>query len=339
MYGDRPGSPRRDDRQSFDPAEPWRAAAPSPTSDQARHPSEAPLVSQAQPAAQDTLAAPVAPHEDDVKVAGERPRTGGPTPGGTFGFEAEPLGAAGADDRDEITSRGPAPRRAGRSGQGGGAGRRNGVRIAAIAAGAAVVLGAATAGALALTGGGSDDGTQTVKPTKQLADAAAPKVDPKVLEEQRRQLALERASRETREDGGKGPSLLPKGEPLPTKTPKPGGGDGGGGGGGPTGDPVPAGEAQRIAKGLLPGYGFGGSGQFGCLVNLWNRESGWNTHAANPSGAYGIPQALPGSKMASAGPDWQNNATTQIKWGLGYIKSRYKTPCGGWSHFQSAGWY
>ncbi|WP_342787384.1 lytic transglycosylase domain-containing protein [Actinomadura syzygii] len=297
-----------------------------------------PLVSQAQPAAQDTLAAPVAPHEDDVKVAGERPRTGGPAPGDTFGFDAEPLGASGADDRDEIASRGPASRRAPRSG--GGAGGRNGLRIAAIAAGAVVVLGGATAGALALTGGGSDDGTQTVKPTRQLADAAAPKVDPKVLEEQRRQLALERASRETREDGGKGPSLLPKGKPLPTKTPKPGDGDGGGGtGGGPSGDPVPAGEAQRIAKGLLPGYGFSGSGQFGCLVNLWNRESGWNTHAANPSGAYGIPQALPGSKMASAGPDWQNNATTQIKWGLGYIKSRYKTPCGGWSHFQSVGWY
>ncbi len=58
-----------------------------------------------------------------------------------------------------------------------------------------------------------------------------------------------------------------------------------------------------------------------------------------PSGAYGIPQALPGSKMSSAGPDWRNNATTQIKWGLGYIKDRYKTPCGGWSHFQSVGWY
>jgi hypothetical protein len=195
------------------------------------------------------------------------------------------------------------------------------------------VLGGGAAAAFALTGGSGDD-TQTVKPTKQLADAA-PKVDPKVLEQQRKQLALDRASRATREDGGKGPSLRPKGKPLPTKTPdKPGGS-----GGAPAGDPVPKGEAQAIAKRLLPSFGFSGDGQFGCLVNLWNRESGWNTHAANPSGAYGIPQALPGSKMASAGPDWQNNATTQIKWGLGYIKNRYNTPCGGWSHFQSAGWY
>ena len=132
--------------------------------------------------------------------------------------------------------------------------------------------------------------------------------------------------------------LQAKGKPIPTPTPTksktPSGGSGG-----PSGDPVPAGEAQQIAKGLLPSYGMSGSGQFGCLVNLWNKESHWNTHAANPSGAYGIPQALPGSKMASAGPDWQNNATTQIKWGLGYIKDRYSTPCGAWAHSQSSGWY
>jgi hypothetical protein len=75
------------------------------------------------------------------------------------------------------------------------------------------------------------------------------------------------------------------------------------------------------------------------VVNLFSRESGWNVHASNPSGAYGIPQAKPGSKMASAGPDWQNNATTQIKWGYGYIKDRYSTPCGAWAHSQSTGWY
>jgi hypothetical protein len=77
-----------------------------------------------------------------------------------------------------------------------------------------------------------------------------------------------------------------------------------------------------------------------CLVNLWNKESGWNEKASNRgSGAYGIPQALPGSKMASVGADWRTNPVTQIKWGLGYIKGRYKTPCGAWSHFQSKGWY
>ena len=102
--------------------------------------------------------------------------------------------------------------------------------------------------------------------------------------------------------------------------------------------PTPVGEAQEIGKKLVTARGWDGT-QFGCLVNLWNRESHWNTHAANASGAYGIPQALPGSKMASAGPDWQNNATTQETWGLDYIASRYSTPCGAWAHSQSTGWY
>jgi hypothetical protein len=79
--------------------------------------------------------------------------------------------------------------------------------------------------------------------------------------------------------------------------------------------------------------------QFPCLDKLFARESGWNTRASNPSGAYGIPQALPGSKMASVGSDWRTSAATQIKWGLGYIKGRYSTPCGAWGHSQSSGWY
>jgi hypothetical protein len=77
-----------------------------------------------------------------------------------------------------------------------------------------------------------------------------------------------------------------------------------------------------------------------CLVSLWNRESRWNMNASNPSsGAYGIPQALPGSKMASAGADWRTNPQTQVKWGLGYIKGTYGTPCGAWGHSQASGWY
>ena len=107
---------------------------------------------------------------------------------------------------------------------------------------------------------------------------------------------------------------------------------------GSTAGPVPKGDAQSIAKAMLLARGWGGD-QFSCLVSLWNRESGWRTNAANPSGAYGIPQAVPGSKMSSAGPDWQTNATTQIKWGLGYIAARYSTPCGAWAHSQSSGWY
>ncbi len=98
--------------------------------------------------------------------------------------------------------------------------------------------------------------------------------------------------------------------------------------------------AQAIARDLMAGqYGWG-EDQFGCLVALWNRESGWNVNAYNASsGAAGIPQALPGSKMASAGADWETNPATQITWGLGYISGRYGTPCGAWDNLQSQGWY
>ncbi|MGB2568258.1 lytic transglycosylase domain-containing protein [Micromonospora citrea] len=80
--------------------------------------------------------------------------------------------------------------------------------------------------------------------------------------------------------------------------------------------------------------------QMPCLDKLWTKESGWNHKAQNPSsGAYGIPQALPGSKMGTVADDWRTNPATQIKWGLGYIKGRYGDPCGAWSHSQSVGWY
>jgi hypothetical protein len=98
------------------------------------------------------------------------------------------------------------------------------------------------------------------------------------------------------------------------------------------------GSAQAIAKAILASKGMGDD-QYSCLVSLWNRESHWSVTAANPNGAYGIPQALPGSKMASAGPDWRTNAKTQILWGLSYITSRYGTPCGAWAHSQATGWY
>jgi hypothetical protein len=90
---------------------------------------------------------------------------------------------------------------------------------------------------------------------------------------------------------------------------------------------------------MLAGYGWS-SGQFSCLDYLWTRESGWNPYATNPtSGAYGIPQALPSSKMATAGADWQTNPATQIRWGLGYIKATYGSPCGAWAHETAYGWY
>jgi resuscitation-promoting factor RpfB len=102
---------------------------------------------------------------------------------------------------------------------------------------------------------------------------------------------------------------------------------------------VEPGSAQAIAAEMVAARGWG-SDQFDCLVNLWERESGWRVDAANSSsGAYGIPQALPGSKMASAGDDWRTNPATQITWGLGYIEDRYGDPCGAWNHFLDRNWY
>ena len=96
---------------------------------------------------------------------------------------------------------------------------------------------------------------------------------------------------------------------------------------------------RAVGCAILLAKGFG-LGQMPCLDKLWKKESGWNPKAHNKSsGAYGIPQSLPGSKMASAGADWRTNPKTQILWGLGYIKGRYKSPCGAWSHSQAKGWY
>jgi hypothetical protein len=99
------------------------------------------------------------------------------------------------------------------------------------------------------------------------------------------------------------------------------------------------GDPRAIARRLMAAYGMT-SADFDCIDRLWSGESGWNVHADNPnSDAYGIPQALPGSKMASAGPNWRDNAETQIRWGLGYIENRYGSGCAAWSYKQSHGWY
>ena len=99
-----------------------------------------------------------------------------------------------------------------------------------------------------------------------------------------------------------------------------------------------SGSPEQIAQAMLRSFGWSSS-QFACLYPLWEHESGWSVTAANPDGAYGVPQALPGSKMASAGPDWQTDAATQIRWGLEYIKGLYGSPCGAWAHEQATGWY
>jgi hypothetical protein len=118
-----------------------------------------------------------------------------------------------------------------------------------------------------------------------------------------------------------------------------GGGTGGGGIIYVTSTPPDPGSAQALAYNMLPSFGFSAATFFGCLKDIWNRESGWRFDAENASGAYGIPQALPGSKMSSAGADWQTNPATQIKWGLGYIKEIYGDPCKAWAFEEANGYY
>lgn len=122
------------------------------------------------------------------------------------------------------------------------------------------------------------------------------------------------------------PKPSPPAAPKPPAPPAPG----------PVDDPS---AAQAYAAGRLAAFGWGPE-QHRCLVNLWQRESGWRTSAHNPySGAYGIPQSLPGDKMATAGADWRTNYRTQIEWGLGYIAARYGSPCAAWQHSEDKNWY
>ena len=99
------------------------------------------------------------------------------------------------------------------------------------------------------------------------------------------------------------------------------------------------GTAKAYAFQLLQQLKFG-SDQYSCLVKLWERESNWRVNAYNKgSGAYGIPQALPGNKMSTEGGDWMTNPETQIRWGVNYISARYGTPCGALAHSNKLGWY
>ena len=99
--------------------------------------------------------------------------------------------------------------------------------------------------------------------------------------------------------------------------------------------PPATGSVKAYASELV-----GGGDEFACLDALWQKESGWNYTADNPtSSAYGIPQALPGKKMASAGADWETNPETQVRWGVSYIDGRYGTACNAWAHSQEKNWY
>jgi hypothetical protein len=159
-----------------------------------------------------------------------------------------------------------------------------------------------------------------------------------LAEEQRRAAADRAARNDTRRTTEETPISVPaQASPKATPSAKPAG---------PSRPslPVPSSCAQykgnrAIGCAVLLSVGFGLS-QMPCLDQLWAKESGWNERSLNSSsGAYGIPQALPGSKMATAGADWRTNPETQIRWGLGYIKGRYSTPCGAWSFWQAHHWY
>ncbi|WP_235425907.1 hypothetical protein [Clavibacter michiganensis] len=146
------------------------------------------------------------------------------------------------------------------------------------------------------------------------------------------------------EPGFESVAAPPPPPPPPVVPSAPSGGSGakssggsGAGGGGPIAIPDP-GSAKGIARSILASQGMGDD-QYACLDYLWTKESGWRVNAYNPSGAYGIPQALPGSKMASVGADWQTNPATQITWGLQYIDSRYGSPCGAKAHSVLKNWY
>nr|WP_236539967.1 lytic transglycosylase domain-containing protein [Spiractinospora alimapuensis] len=171
--------------------------------------------------------------------------------------------------------------------------------------------------------------TQAEDARAEAADAATSGADASVSQKEEKEDPEPQAEQASSSGSGGGSSSSSGGGESSSS------GSSGGGGG----SSAPSGSPRDIARGMLGDYGWGGD-QFSCLDNLWEKESNWDPSAQNPSsGAYGIPQSLPGDKMASAGSDWQTNPATQIEWGLGYIKDRYGSPCGAWSHSQANNWY
>jgi hypothetical protein len=101
-----------------------------------------------------------------------------------------------------------------------------------------------------------------------------------------------------------------------------------------------AGSNVALGRQMASGYGWGSGAEWACLDELWTRESGWRmVWNYQGSGAYGIPQSLPATKMASAGADYMTNPATQIRWGLAYVRDTYGDPCTAWSHETADSWY
>jgi resuscitation-promoting factor RpfB len=193
----------------------------------------------------------------------------------------------------------------------------------ATAATASAIAGLAVAGYLVILRPGHSPGAAIAVTALSNGRAMA------VLEQQRQQMiVMDAASKSMRLVGH------PKVAARPTQA---------AGASGSTGvaalPPPDPGTAQSIAYNMMSSFGWNPKTYFSCLDNIWTRESNWRYNAENASGAYGIPQALPGSKMATAGADWQTNPATQIKWGLGYIQSKYGDPCSAWSFWQAHSYY
>jgi hypothetical protein len=212
------------------------------------------------------------------------------------------------------------------------AARRSGFLLPVTAVAIAVITGITAAGYLMVrtdhTGAGAAFAAAALPGSRAMT----------VLEHKRQQMILMDSASHTMHLVG-----TPKVASRLIATQNTGGSGGAGGGGGAsvlTGPPPSPGTVKAIAYKMMASFGFDAATQFPCVDNIWTRESNWNPLAENAtSGAYGIPQALPGSKMASAGADWQTDATTQIKWGLGYIKSVYGTPCNAWAFWQEHDYY
>ncbi|MEU3016546.1 transglycosylase SLT domain-containing protein [Nocardiopsis sp. NPDC007018] len=223
--------------------------------------------------------------------------------------------------------------------------------MSAVGAAALVAGGMFTVSAFARTGdldpGAAASAATPVKQPQAPQEeffASPPPVDDAELENQRERVREDvraAADQAVQSTSGTGAEIAEP-EPEPEEeTPDSGssGGSGSTGGSAPTA-PVPAGSAKEIALQMVLDQGWEADQFHNCLEPLWQKESGWNHTAQNPSsGAYGIPQSLPGNKMASHGSDWQTNPATQISWGLSYIKDRYGNPCGAWSHSQANNWY
>ncbi|MFE3461955.1 lytic transglycosylase domain-containing protein [Nocardiopsis aegyptia] len=224
------------------------------------------------------------------------------------------------------------------------------------AVGAATLVAGATFGVAAFAQSGDVDPGQVtsaaVAPTTPEAESpeedeffAAPPTrseeDLAAAREESRSAAEDAADEAVQTSSGEGESV-PEPEPEPEAEPTEGEGSGSSDSSGSSGSTasVPAGSAKEIALEMVLAEGWSSDQFSGCLEPLWEKESNWNHTAENPSsGAYGIPQSLPGDKMASHGDDWRTNPATQIAWGLDYIKGRYGDPCGAWSHSQANNWY